>query len=139
MPLHTATRARHPFAGLVVCALLAGCVTQSAPSRGPGADLAPARASSSNLPLGPAVPVDDRSHAMFQAQTGINGDAVASVQIAVPRSYVWFDGAAANPQKLAQAPARICAARGSRVKNTYITSPEDNTPGVKVLVVDCLT
>ncbi|WP_295535142.1 hypothetical protein [uncultured Thioclava sp.] len=139
MLLHTAMRARHPFAGLVFCALLAGCVTQSDPSVGPGGDLAPARASSSNLPLGPAVPVDDRSHAMFQALTGINGDAVASVQIGTPLSYVWFDGAAANPQRVAEAPVRMCTARGSLVKSTYITQPKDNTPGVKVLVIECLT
>jgi len=131
MLLHTAMRARHPFAGLVFCALLAGCVTQSDPSVGPGGDLAPARASSSNLPLGPAVPVDDRSHAMFQALTGINGDAVASVQIGTPLSYVWFDGAAANPQRVAEAPVRMCTARGSLVKAPISHSLRTIRPGLR--------
>jgi len=144
MLLHTAMRARHPFAGLVFCALLAGCVTQSASEGrpgavGPGAELAPAHISTSNHPLGPAVPVDGQSHAMFQSLTGINGDAVAGVKIGTPRSYVWFDGAAANPRLVAQAPVRMCTARGALVKSSYITNPKDNTPGVKVLVVECLT
>ena len=144
MLLHTAMRATHPFAGLVICALVAGCVTQGEPSVGPGAvgpgaELAPAHVNSSNHPLGPAVPVDEQSHAMYQSLTGINGDAVAGVQIGTPRSYVWFDAVAANPQMIAQAPVRMCTARGALVKSSYITNPKDNTPGVKVLVVECLT
>lgn len=142
MPLARARRTTRPLRGLVACALLAGCVESRSASIGPGGTLAPAGAQASDLTAhapAPAVPRDERSHGMFQTLTGINGDAVAAVQLGTKPAYVWFDPVAAQPGTVDQAPTRICAKRGSPVQSSYITRPEDNAPGVQVLVVECLS
>ncbi|KEO53079.1 hypothetical protein [Thioclava pacifica] len=142
MLLRQARRITCPLTGLVVCALLAGCMESRSASVGPGGTLAPAGAQASDLTAhspAPDVPRDERSHGMFQSLTGINGDAVAAVQLSSKPAYVWFDPVAAKPGTVDQAPTRICAKRGSLVENSYITRPEDNAPGVQVLVVECLS
>lgn len=147
MSLREARRITRPVTGLVACALLAGCVESRASSSGPGGAMPAPAMSAAELtaaaigahPAAPPVPRDERSHGMFQSLTGINGDAVAAVQLTTKPAYVWFDPVAANSDAVAKAPARICAQRGTPVRNTYVTRPKDNAPGVQVLVVECVS
>lgn len=114
----------------VLCATaLAGCVA-------PGVE-GPSPAATGGHAPAPAVPVDDRSHGLFEQLTGINGDAVSAVSGDAARSYIYFDLFAANKAAVAAAPARLCAGYGKGVAQSYVTAPADRVPGVKALVVEC--
>ncbi len=88
-------------------------------------------------PLAPPLPVDDRSHALFEKMTGINGDAVSAIGGDKSKAYVYFDFFAAKKEAVQAAPAKLCAYYGKTLQSSYVTSPSSREPGAKALAVTC--
>ncbi|MFC3059171.1 hypothetical protein [Paenirhodobacter populi] len=88
-------------------------------------------------PLAPPVPQNVRAHALWQKQTGINGDSIAAIGGDTSQAYIYYDPIVANQAALAAAPAKLCASYGKQLASSYTTLPQDGEPGVKVIAVTC--